>query len=106
MMREKHRYILVEASSQLDADEKRFATSLQRELLRCVGELSYHTINPKFVKFEEGQRFVLKSSLEGAEKLVLALAMVKRIDSTEMGLYTLRSSGTIRALEAWLEGVK
>jgi RNase P/RNase MRP subunit POP5 len=43
-------------------------------------------------------RFVIKSSLEGTGKLILAFALIKKVGETETAFYTLKSSGTIKAL--------
>ncbi len=98
MMRDKHRYLLVEASSAVREDDREFGPALYRELSRCVGEANMHRVNLKYVKQVDQKTFVLKSSLDGARDLVLALALVKRVNGADIAFYTLKSSGTIKAL--------
>jgi RNase P/RNase MRP subunit POP5 len=101
MMRDKKRYLLVESTIPLGTDERSFSHSLYKEIIRCIGETSYHKINPKFMKFVSDNRFIIKSGLSGAGQLVLAFALIKKIDTKETGFYTLKSSGTIKALSAF-----
>jgi RNase P/RNase MRP subunit POP5 len=98
MMRDKKRYILVETTSRINTDPKDFGASLYREIIRCIGESNYHRVNPKLVKLVGENRFIIKSSLEGTGQLILAFALIKRIGEAETAFYTLKSSGTIRAL--------
>ncbi len=98
MMRDKKRYLLVETTAKINGDPKEFGNTLYREIIRCIGESSYHIVNPKLVKMVGENRFVIKSSLEGTGQLILAFALMKRIGETETAFYTLKSSGTIKAL--------
>jgi RNase P/RNase MRP subunit POP5 len=98
-MKDKHRYIMVEASVPLIGDEKEFFYALTKEISRCVGEANLHKVNPKLMKFTDSQHMVIKSSLQGVHDLILSLALIKRVNGNEMAFYTLKSSGTIKALE-------
>ncbi|MDE1856747.1 MAG: Rpp14/Pop5 family protein [Candidatus Micrarchaeota archaeon] len=98
-MREKQRYLLVEASSAIGTtDPKEFGRSLYPELRKAIGELVYHRVNPKVIRVMPGSRFVIKSALQGNPDLVLALALTKSLAGQRIGFYTLKSSGTIKAL--------
>ncbi len=99
-MREKHRYLLVESSAPIKGDEKSFTNALYRELIRCIGEMNYHNVNPRVVKLLGEKRFIIKSSLEGTGQLVLAFALIKRLNDSDVAFYTLKSSGTIKALQS------
>jgi RNase P/RNase MRP subunit POP5 len=99
MMRRKTRYILVESATPIaEGGRARFEPLLYRSMLQSIGDLDYHRSNPKIAKFLDERRFILRCSLEGYRKALLALAMIKRIDERETAFYTLKSSGTIRAL--------
>ncbi len=97
MIREKHRYVLVEPSRSIGLERYSFEKALKKELLSLIGQLEYNEVNPRVVIFN-GDNFVLRCRLKGYKKLIVALAMVKRIDNFEVGFYTLKSSGTIKAL--------
>ena len=99
MIREKRRYILVESGFEVgEHDRESFAYGLYDGLLRCLGETGYHRVNPKVVDFVGSNRFIMRSSLSGAGSLVAARALLKRVNGKEAYFYTLKSSGTIRAL--------
>ncbi len=97
-MKDKQRYILVETSGELSEDERAFSFALSKEIVRCVGEMRTHHINPKLTKIVDKRHFVIKSSLSGVNDLILALALIKRVNDRDMAFYTIKSSGTIRAL--------
>ena len=99
MMRLKSRYILVESAVPITAGERKdFEPLLCRALLHQIGEIGYHRTNPKVAGFIDERRFVLKCNLDGYRNAILALSMVKRLDSRETAFYTLNSSGTLKAL--------
>jgi len=101
MMRDKKRYILVETTARINWEPKEFGTALYREIIRCIGESSYHKVNPRLIKLVGDNRFIIKSDLAGTGQLILAFALMKRIGETETAFYTLKSSGTIRALSGF-----
>lgn len=99
MMREKRRYILVECSREIgQAEQKGFETSLQNAMIQQLGEAEYYLSNPKIVKFIGERSFILVVFLQKYEESITALALIKNIGSAQIGLYTTKSSGTIKAL--------
>jgi RNase P/RNase MRP subunit POP5 len=99
MMRRKIRYILTESAKPIpEGDRSQFEHQLYRAMLHAIGELSYHKTNPKIIKFIDDKRFILRCSLEGYKAALLALAIIKKLDEKEAAFYTLKSSGTIKAL--------
>ena len=98
MMREKRRYLLVEASAPVRGDLDEFKKRLYISLMDCTGQLGYHRINPHVIGFIGSDMFILRASLEGTPSVIAALAMVKSVAGSEMAFYTLKSSGTLRAL--------
>jgi RNase P/RNase MRP subunit POP5 len=98
-VRVKRRYLLVEcATPVVEGGRTRFESVLCSAVLAQVGALRYPAVNPKIAGFVDEHRFVMRASLEGHRELVLALTMIKRLDGAETAFYTLKSSGTIRAL--------
>ncbi len=95
MVKVKHRYILVESAEELG--EEVLKGRLNGELSRAIGDIDYHRVNPRLMKYG-GKRFVLRCSLDGYGKLVVALSMVKELDGRKVAFYTIKSSGTMRAL--------
>lgn len=101
-MRDKHRYILVEAGTDIDDDEiGDFSSGLYSGLMHCIGEANYHRVNPKIVDFVSKNRFIMKSSLSGSGFLIGALALIKMVNNRETYFYTLKTSGTIKALSSF-----
>ncbi len=97
-MRDKQRYVLVEANFEVKGDERSFGDEMNRELVRCLGEMNYHEVNPKTMKITGKNRFIMKSSLDGTGRLILALALIKRFNNSDAAFYTLKTSGTIKTL--------
>ncbi len=102
MIREKRRYILIEASEPLDMDSGRheFERDLHSALMAELGGIHYFAANPKFVLKLGSTAFIMKCSLIGFSDTVRAFAMIRSVGGRELGFYTLKSSGTIRALKA------
>ncbi len=98
MIREKHRYLLVESVGEMPQGERELFSLLSREIMQCVGESNYHKINPKLMKIVNPKVFILKSTLTGISELILSMALIKRLDGKDCAFYTLKASGTIRAL--------
>lgn len=105
MMREKKRYILVEMYAPAPEDTDSFKKGLYAELVKCAGQLEYHRMNPHVIEFLAGNRFIVRASLEGTPAIVAALAFVKSVNGAENAFYTLRSSGTLRALREYAKGL-
>ncbi len=98
-MKVKRRYLLVECATPVVEKERAlFERKLSSALLAQIGAMHYPGVNPKITGFVNERRFVMRASLEGHKELALALAMIKKLDSTETAFYTLKSSGTIKAL--------
>ena len=99
MMREKHRYVLVESGAGVPESEREsFVFGLRNALLHCIGESNYHRANPKIVDFVGPNRFIMRSSLWGYGPLIAALTLIKKVNNSDSYFYTLKSSGTLRAL--------
>jgi RNase P/RNase MRP subunit POP5 len=98
-MKTKRRYLLVECATAIEERGRaQFERGLFKALLEQMGVLHYQSANPKMVGFVDAHRFVLRASLEGHKEMALALAMIKNLEGAETAFYTLKSSGTIKAL--------
>lgn len=98
MMREKRRYILIMCTFEIaKGNEKAFEGGLYNAMQKELGNL-YFKANPKVVKYIDERRFVLRVGLDGYKIAIASLAFIKVVNDTEVGLYTLGASGTIRAL--------
>ena len=101
-MRDKRRYILIESGMGVaEAERGDFSIVLYNALLHSVGESNYHRVNPKMVKFISDRRFVLRAGLAGSGQLVAALGLLKKINGKDCYFYTLKTSGTIKALSSF-----
>lgn len=101
MMRDKRRYVLVMSSRTVaEQERKRFEAELYAAMMGQLGEAEYFRANPKVVKFIGRDSFVLKVMLDRYEQSIVALTLVKSVGGKPIGLYTLKSSGTIRALQS------
>ncbi|MEM0154249.1 MAG: Rpp14/Pop5 family protein [Methanothrix sp.] len=98
MIRDKKRYIMLESASELNMEKDELDRALKQAILSLVGQLGYYYISPKLVLLIDGKHFVIRCRLQGYESMLLASALIKRLGTTETGLYTLKSSGTIKAL--------
>jgi len=96
-VRIKKRYLMVESALPIP-DREEFKRQFYRELLLVLGELGYHKVNPRVIRFIGDRRFVMKADLEGVSDAIRATALINRIGEQNTAFYTLSSSGTIKAL--------
>ena len=95
MMREKHRYILIESPVNMDGMENK----LYNQLFYTIGSSEYSNVNPKIIS-AKGNSVLIRCSLVGFSKLILALTFIKSIEKSPIAFYTIKASGTIKALLA------
>lgn len=88
---------MVESAVQIP-DKEEFKRQFYRELLLVLGELGYHRVNPRIIKFLDSSRFIMKADLEGVSEAIRATALINRIGERNTAFYTIGSSGTIKAL--------
>ncbi len=94
-MREKHRYVLVESTINLDGIDNK----LYNQLFYAIGSSEYSNVNPKVIS-AKGNQAVIRCSLAGLNKLILALTFIKSIDKNPVAFYTIKTSGTLKALRS------
>ena len=102
MIREKHRYLLVEYNNEMPQDKTAFSKALHREIMSCFGQLHYFKGSFRIMEFPSGNFFIIRSSLNEYENLIRAFALIKKLGGDDAAFYTLRSSGTIKALKQYL----
>jgi RNase P/RNase MRP subunit POP5 len=96
-MRTKQRYLLVETSNDV-YDRHMFTEQLYKGVIEIAGQLGYHKINPKVIEFASDNSFIIKANLSGVGELIRALTFLKKVGNFDVAFFTLRSSGTLRAL--------
>ncbi len=97
MIKEKRHYLLVECTADVSA-MRDFEKDLQNEMMRCIGEIDYHTVNPRFERLEGDRGFIISGTVEGFGRLIVALSMIKRIGGADIAMFTLKRSGTVTGL--------
>jgi RNase P/RNase MRP subunit POP5 len=97
--RRKSRYILVETSKEVDMRDRQNEASLKNEMLRFLGEKLYIESNLQIVKQMGENTFIIRVSRGMERSAILALSFIKKVSSSELGFYTIRTSGTISSLK-------
>ncbi len=100
MIRDKRRYLAIMSSRPIfEAERRAFEAQLYAALMAQLGEAEYFRANPKVMKFVGTDRFLLRVSLERYEESIVAVTLVKSMGGRPIGLYTMKASGTIKALQ-------
>lgn len=97
-IRDKKRYILFETTADIATEKEELERSLKQAVLSLAGQLGYYEISPKLISVVDKNHFIIRCRLSGYWKMLLASSLIKRLGNTELGIYTLKSSGTIKAL--------
>ncbi len=98
MIRDKKRYILIEASRDLNLRKEELDKLFKQSIMNVVGQLHYYDVSPKVVSVIGERRFVLRCKLKGYENAIIAISLIKKLGSGNTGFYTLKSSGTIKTI--------
>jgi RNase P/RNase MRP subunit POP5 len=99
--RHKNRYILVESSDILNTRQYDTASSLMSAFHSQVGNVGFSEMSPKLMHQVNDRVFIMRINRDHERKAVLALAFIKSVGNRKIGLYTIRISGTIRALKTF-----
>ena len=94
----KNRYILTESSEPVDVNDRGTALDIASSIDRQLGEIGRVELNPKPVYQYNPNVFILRVKRGYERKVILALSFIKDINGKRLGLYTIRTSGTIRSL--------
>ncbi len=97
--RRKSRYLLVEASREVDLGSKEGQRSLAEGIAKVIGEFGYMNSGPKVMRQINDRVFVMRTSRGGEGHIILALSFIKQLNGRELGFCTIRSSGSVRKLE-------
>lgn len=100
IFRKKLRYILVEASGEVNMEDARSFDSLKSQMSSFLGHLPYFKANPQIAGQWSDRVFVMKVNRGYERNAILALSFIKNLDGKKVGFYTIRSSGTIRSIKA------
>lgn len=98
LIRRKIRYVLVEASEELNLRDKATADDLERSLTSVLGELHYADANPRISAQYDGRVFVLRMNRGTEARITLALSFIQELNNRPIGFYTIKTSGTINNL--------
>ncbi len=101
IFKKKLRYILVESSGALNFSGLEAAESLRKAMLGFMGQLHYFRANPKVVSHLGGSAFILSTNRGYEKSAILALSFIRNIGGEKVGLYTIRTSGTVRSLKSY-----
>lgn len=99
ILKKKYRYVLIMASRELNAAQDQ--NVINSELIRFVGETAYSQINPRIVAQYGDRMFVIKTYRGFEKQLILALSFMKRVNGSKIGLYTIKTSGSIKSLASY-----
>ena len=93
----KNRYVLAETSASADMSSAANQKALESRLINTLGTLGYSYANPKILPVSDRQ-FILRVQRNTEEHMIIALSFIKEINGTRTGIYTIKTSGTIKSL--------
>ncbi len=88
----------MEASIPFDTREASLSSGLISSMHKQIGEMGHAELNPKIVYQYNDCVFVMRINRGFERKAILALSFLKEINGRRLGLYTIKTSGTIRSL--------
>ena len=97
----KNRYILAESSAQIDFNDPANQRALESGIMHALGTLNYSYSNPKMMLATEKQ-FILRIQRNSEDSTILALSFIKSINGKTTGIYTIKTSGTMKSLKEQL----
>ncbi len=99
IIRRKSRYILVESSRDLDMSDRQAQSDLTEGISKAIGHIGSANTAPKVMAQTTQRSFILRVSRGTEGDATMALAFVKELGGKETGLYTIRTSGSIKKLK-------
>jgi RNase P/RNase MRP subunit POP5 len=97
MMRDKKRYVLIRFSHAQNCETEQFKRDFMAEMMRVMGQVDYALSNLRIIKLSN-EEMVVRVNLAALEKFIMATALVRHISGIEIGLLTVRNSGSIAGL--------
>ena len=99
IFKRKLRYVLVEASREVNLADRRGVDDLKAKLHGAMGEAAYFRANLHVAAQLREDVFVISCNRGQERDLVLALSFIKELGGKRIGFYTIKISGTIRSLK-------
>ena len=96
ILKRKFRYILVESSIQMDW--KALSAEISNKLSAYLGERFYINADPRVVANCGSNAFILRVNRGSEQDAVLGTCYIIDINGSAAGLYTIKTSGTMRSL--------
>lgn len=103
IFRRKLRYVLVESTSALNLADKAVEHSLKAGIRAFMGEATYFRSNPRVAAQLSDNVFAISCNRGCERSVILALAFTKDIGPIRTGLFTIKTSGTMRSLKSHFE---
>ena len=103
IFRRKLRYILVESTSALNLADKAAERSLKAGIRAFMGEAAYFRANPRVAAQLSDTVFAVSCNRGCEREVILALAFTKDVGPVRTGLFTIKTSGTMRSLKSHFE---
>lgn len=94
----KNRYVLIESSEPINTMDRAVSYALLNSTDKLVGEVGHAELNPKLVFQYNDNVFIMRVNRGYERKAILALSFIKDVGGKKLGLYTIKTSGTIRSL--------
>lgn len=94
----KNRYILAETSVYIDFKDIANQRGLENGIIRALGTVGYSYSNPK-IMHTDGNHFILRIQRSSEDSIILALSFIKNINGKTVGIYTTKTSGTMKSLK-------
>ncbi len=93
----KNRYLLAQTSVPIDMSLIENQKSLEEKMLKALGTATYSYTMPKIIPASQNE-FILRVHRNTEEHAILALSFIKEISGKRLGIYTIKTSGTIKSL--------
>jgi RNase P/RNase MRP subunit POP5 len=90
--------MLLETTADIVVEKEELERLVKQAVLSLVGQLGYYDISPKLISVVDKNHIVMRCRLRGYKRMLLVFSLIKRLGSMETGIYTLKSSGTLKAL--------
>ncbi len=99
IFKRKLRYVLVEASREVNLADRKEVDDLKAKLHGTMGEVAYFRANLHVAAQLREDVFIISVNRGQERDLVLALSFIKTLCGEKVGFYTIKISGTIRSLK-------
>ncbi|MDE1851508.1 MAG: Rpp14/Pop5 family protein [Candidatus Micrarchaeota archaeon] len=98
LKRNRYRYVMAESSVPTDMGSQASSDELLHEISKAIGDISYMEARPR-IAYSAGSSFIIKVRRGHESKIVLALALIRRLNGRRCAIYTTKISGTIKKLK-------